>query len=161
MFFIDFHFFWTLYFACYSDAFDAFNWISVFFSLLLLEQYRVTNFRRKKNKNVFSMFSRVRIHGRLTKNHEWFRFSRHIPPASKQFSKRDLYLMPVPSERENRQETQNFHFFWKCWFFFDHSGRKHTEQTIFNFMIFIDFDSLILEIWKIHRPDLIQEIKHN
>ena len=67
------------------------------------------------------MFSRIRIHGRLTKNHEWFRFSRHIPPASKQFSKSDLYLMPVPSERENRQEPQNFHFFenfaffWSLW----------------------------------------------
>ena len=62
--------------------------------------------------------------------------------------------MPVPSERENHQKAQNFYFFEKL-LFFDHSGRKHTEQTIFNFMIFIDFDSLILEIWKIHRPDLI------
>ena len=53
--------------------------------------------------------------------------------------------MPVPSERENHQETQNFHFFEKT-NFFDHSGRKHTEQTIFKFMIFIDFDSLIQEI---------------
>ena len=100
------------------------------------------------------MFSRIRIHGRLTKNHECFRFSRHLPPASKQYQKSYLYLMPVPGERENHQETQNFHFF-ENFAFFDHFGRKHTEQTIFNFTILIDFDSLILEIWKIHRPDLI------
>ena len=67
------------------------------------------------------MFSGTKIHGRLTKNHEWFRFSRHIPPASKQFSKSDSYLMPLPSGRENHQETQNFHFFenfgffWSLW----------------------------------------------
>ena len=62
--------------------------------------------------------------------------------------------MPLPSGRENHQETQNFHFL-KNLYFFDHFGRKHTEQTIFNFVIFIDFDSLILKIWKIHRPNLI------
>ena len=115
--------------------FDVFHWFSSFlntllcllrrcswcfllnfsvFSSLLLEQYRVTNVRReKKNQNVFFMFSRIRIHGRLTKNHECFRFSRHLPPASKQYQKSYLYLMPVPGERENHQETQNFHFFWK------------------------------------------------
>ena len=100
------------------------------------------------------MFSRVRIHGRLTKNHECFWFSRHLPPVSKQYQKSYLYIMPVPGERENHQETQNFHFF-ENFVFFDHFGRKHTEQTIFNFTIFIDFDSLILKISEIHDPDLI------
>ena len=68
--------------------------------------------------------------------------------------------MPVPSERENHQTTQKFHFF-ENFAFFDHSGRKHTEQTIFNFVIFIDFDSLILEIWKIHRPDPGSRLQDN
>ena len=70
------------------------------------------------------MFSGTRIHGRLTKSHEQFRFSRHIPPASKQFSKSDSYLMPLPSGRENHQETQNFHFL-KILDFVDHSGQNH------------------------------------
>ena len=63
------------------------------------------------------MFSRIRIHDRLTKNHECFRFSRHLPPVSKQYQKTDLYLMPVPSERENHPEAQNFYFFENCAFF--------------------------------------------
>ena len=123
------HFYIILDVRCFSSIFTFLNtllcllfryiWCFLLnfsvFSLLLLEQYRVTNFRREKM--FFFVFSRIRIHGRLTKNHEWFRFSRHIPPASKQFSKSDLYLMPVPSERENHQKTQNFHFFEKNTFF--------------------------------------------
>ena len=62
--------------------------------------------------------------------------------------------MPVPIARENRQETQNFHFL-KMLGFFDHSGHFQEAYNVFHFTIFIDFDSLILEIWKIHRPDLI------
>ena len=104
------------------------------------------------------MFSRVKSHGRLTKNHECFRFSRHLPPASKQYQKSYLYLIPVPGERENHQETQ-ISTFLKILHFLDHFGRKHTEHTLFNFVIFIDFDSLILEIWKLDGPNLIPTLK--
>ena len=62
--------------------------------------------------------------------------------------------MPLPSARENRQETQNFHFFENVGVFY-HSGHFQEAYSVFYFTIFIDFDSLILEIWKIHRPDLI------
>ena len=58
------------------------------------------------------IFPGIRIHGRLAKIHELFQFSCHFPLLSKQFPKSDLYVMPVPSERENRQKTQNFHFFF-------------------------------------------------
>ena len=73
--------------------------------------------KRTKNKNMFFMFSRIKIHGRLTKNHECFRFSRHLPPVSKQYQNSYLYLMPLPSARENHQEAQNFHFFENFVFF--------------------------------------------
>ena len=71
----------------------------------------------QKNKNAFFIFSGIQIHGRLTKKHEHFRFSRHFPPVSKQFPKSDLYLMPLPSAHENRQETQHFHVFENFGFF--------------------------------------------
>ena len=63
------------------------------------------------------MFPGIRIYDRLTKYHELSRFSRHIPPASKHFSKSDMYLIALPSGRENHQETQNFHFFENLGFF--------------------------------------------
>ena len=68
--------------------------------------------------------------------------------------------MPVPSARENRQETQNF-VILQMLGFFDHSGHFQEACSVFHFTIFIDFDSLILEIWKIHRPDLIHRVNYN
>ena len=113
------------------------------FSSLLLERYRVTNFRRKTK---FFTFSRTRIHARLTKNHECFRFSRHLPPVSKQYQNSYLYLMPLPSARENHQEAQNFHFL-EILHFFDHSGQHQRQQSVFHFTIFQEFGSLIQKIW--------------
>ena len=63
------------------------------------------------------MFSGIRIHGRLTKNHEYFRFPRHFPPVSKQFQKSYLYLIALPSGRVNHQKTKKFHFFENFSFF--------------------------------------------
>ena len=62
--------------------------------------------------------------------------------------------MPVPSARENRQETHNLYFLQMLGFF-DHSGHFQEAYSVFHFTIFIDFDSLILKIWEIHDPDLI------
>ena len=66
-------------------------------------------------------------------------------------------FIPNPRAWRTRKSSRNtkIPLFLKILHFFDHFGRKHTEQTIFNFTIFVDFDSLILEIWKIHRPNLI------
>ena len=69
------------------------------------------------------MFLGIRIHGRLTKNLEYFRFPRHFPPVSKQFPKSDLYLIALPSGRENHQKTKKVHFF-KILVFFYHSGQN-------------------------------------
>ena len=81
-----------------------------FFIIAVKAISRYKFWKWKKNKNTFFIFSGIQIHDRLTKKHEHFRFSRHFPPVSKQFPKSNLYLMPLPSARENRQETQNFHF---------------------------------------------------
>ena len=69
------------------------------------------------------MFSGIRIHDRLTKNHEYFRFPRHFPPVSKQFQQSDLYLIALPSGRENHQKTKKFTFL-KILVFFYHSGQN-------------------------------------
>ena len=122
------HFYIILNVRCFSSIFTFFEHSTLLaipmhlmfllnfsvFSSLLLERYRVTNFRRKTK---FFTFSRTRIHARLTKNHECFRFSQHLPPVSKQYQTRHLYLIPVPSERGNHQEAQNFHFFENVVFF--------------------------------------------
>ena len=73
---------------------------------------------------MFFMFLGIRIHDRLTKNHEYFRFPRHFPPVSKQFQKSDLYLIALPSGRENHQKTKKVHFFLEILGFFDHSGQN-------------------------------------
>ena len=63
------------------------------------------------------MFSEIKIHGRVTNNHEYFWFSRHFPPASKQISKSDLYLIALPSSRENHEKPQKLFFENFCGFF--------------------------------------------
>ena len=93
-----------LQFGCISYFLLNFDDFSMFFqSKIALES--------KKHKNVFFMFPRIKIHGRLTKNHELFWISCHLLPVSKRFSKRDIYLISLLSGRENHQKTQNFHFF--------------------------------------------------
>ena len=130
------HFYIILNVRCFSSIFTFFEHSTLlaipmhlmffiefqcFFITAVRAISRYKFWKRKNNKNVFYMFCRVRIHGRLTKNHECFRFSRHLPPVSKQCQKLYLYLMSVPSERENRQKTQNFHFL-KMLIFFDHTN---------------------------------------
>ena len=91
------------------------------------------------------MFPRIKIHGRLTKNHELFWNSCHLLPVSKRFSKSDIYLISLLSGRENHQKTQKCHFL-KFLKFFEHFERNQDARSVFNFAIFEEFGSLIQEI---------------
>ena len=89
-----------------------------FFIIAVKAISRYKFWKWKKNKNTFFIFSGIQIHGRLTKKHEHFRFSRHFPPVSKQFPKSDVYLIALPSGHQKHQENKKCHFFWKFWVFF-------------------------------------------
>ena len=102
--------------------------------------------RVEKHKIVFFVFPRIKIHGRLTKNHELFWNSCHLLPASKRFSKSDIYLISLLSGRGNHQKTQHFHFFWFFLKFFEHFERNQDARSVFNFVIFEEFGSLIMKI---------------
>ena len=78
------HFIFFIEFQCFSSVFSKQNCITV-----------------EKHKNTFFMFPRIKIHGRLTKNHELFWNSCHLLPVSKRFSKSDIYLISLLSGREN------------------------------------------------------------
>ena len=88
-----------------------------FFIIAVKAISRYKFWKWKKNKNTFFIFSGIQIHGRLTKKHEHFRFSRHFPPVSKQFPKSDVYLIALPSGHQKHQENKNNHFFGNVEFF--------------------------------------------
>ena len=99
------------------------------------------------------MFLVIRIHRRLTKNHGYFRFPRHFPPVSKQFQKRDLYLIALPSGHQKHQENKKFTFL-EILSFFDHFEQNQEARSVFNLTIFQEIDSLISESGKINCSDL-------
>ena len=97
----------------------GFTVFSCFFNIVINAILQYKFLELKKVKNVFLMFSRIRVDGRLTENHELFWISCHLLPANNYFSKSDLHLIALLSGRQIHQKTQNFHFF-DFFDFFDH-----------------------------------------
>ena len=89
------------------------------------------------------MFPGIKIRGRLTKNNDFFRISCHLLPANKRFSKSGLHLFALLSGRENHQKTRNFHFF-DFLKFFEYFERNQDARSVFNFVIFEEFGTLIM-----------------
>ena len=107
MFFFDFPFLKSSYFAFNLDPFDEFRCILVFLNIFSKQNC----IGMKKMKNAFFMFSGIRIDGHLTKKLELLRISCHLVVVNRHSSQSDLYLIALSSGRENHQKNQKSHFF--------------------------------------------------
>ena len=107
---IDFYKFLSTYLAFISDEFAWFYCFFVFFQHCNQCNIAIQILETEKVKNAFLVFSRIRVDGRLTENHELFWISCHLLPANNYFSKSDLHLIALLSGRQIHQKTQDSHF---------------------------------------------------
>ena len=91
------------------------------------------------------MFPGIKIRGRLTKNNDFFRISCHLLPANKLFQK-VVYTFSHCSAAAKiikKHKISTFLIFLK---FFEYFERNQDARSVFNFVIFEEFGSLIMEI---------------